>query len=142
MIDGVRCLVVQQTKTLNKEGDRLSTKKIPVLSQEQDDCLNDILNLPTERPPVEFIDKNLRVKGRDYSEDYPGQKFDCYSGRKGFIDLMLAEPYNQILENVSVHLGHSSVSTSYSHYKDKVELHHTPTAFTKKGRKPKVIKTA
>lgn len=140
-VNGVRCLLVEQTKTVNKDGDRLIIKKIPVLSEEQEEALNDILTKPTKRPSVEFMDKNLRVKGKDY-DDYQGQKFDCYSGRKGFTDLMLSPPYNQVLENISVFLGHASISTSYAFYKDKVELHITDTEYTLIGKKPKAAKSA
>lgn len=40
-----------------------------------------------------------------------------YSGRKGFVDLMLK--YGQTLENIAAWLGHSSIERTWKHYKDK-----------------------
>jgi integrase len=132
--NGVKCIVVKQTKTVNKTGVRLSYKKIPILSKEQDEALEAILNKPTRRPHPDWMDKKLKIKGKKYRPE--GHKFDCYSGRKGFIDLMLSSEYNQKLENISVYLGHSSVTTSYVHYKDKENLHYTSTPYTEKSKKP------
>ncbi len=134
---GVKCLNVKQTKTVNKTGVRLSYKKIPILNHEQDKALDDILNKPTRRPHPDWMDKKLRIKDKKYRPER--HKFDCYSGRKGFIDLMLAPPYNQKLENISVYLGHSSVTTSYVHYKDKENLHFTPTEYTDSRKTPKLV---
>ncbi len=135
--NGIKCIVVKQTKTVNKTGVRLSYKKIPILSKEQDEALEEILNKPTRRPHPEWIDKKLRIKDKKYRPQ--GHKFDCYSGRKGFIDLMLSSDYNQKLENISVYLGHSSVTTSYVHYKDKENLYYTPTPFTENQKVPKLV---
>ncbi len=135
--NGVKCLQVKQTKTVNKSGVRLSYKKIPVLSKEQDEALTDILNFPAKRPEPEWMDKHLRIKNKKYKPE--GHKFDCYSGRKGFIDLMLSPEYNQKLENISVYLGHTSITTSFTHYKDKENLHYTPTTYTEKTKKPKLV---
>lgn len=134
---GVKCIVVKQTKTVNKSGVRLTYKKIPILSSEQDEALEDILNFSAIRPDPSWMDQHLRIKNKKYKPE--GHKFDCYSGRKGFIDLMLSSDYNQKLENISVYLGHSSVSTSYTHYKDKENLHYTPTSYTEKKKKPKLV---
>ena len=134
--DGVMCLQVKQTKTVNKSGVRLSYKKIPVLSKEQEEALAEILNFPATRPEPEWMDKRLRIKGKKYKPE--GHKFDCYSGRKGFIDLMLSPEYNQKLENISVYLGHTSITTSFTHYKDKENLHYTPTTYSEKNKKPKL----
>lgn len=134
--DGVKCLQVKQTKTVNKNGVRLTYKKIPVLSKEQEEALAEILNFPAIRPEPEWMDKHLRIKGKKYKPE--GHKFDCYSGRKGFIDLMLSTEYNQKLENISVYLGHTSITTSFTHYKDKENLHYTPTTYSEKNKKPKL----
>ena len=134
---GVKCIVVKQTKTVNKSGVRLTYKKIPILSSEQDEALEDILNYSAIRPDPSWMDQHLRIKNKKYKPE--GHKFDCYSGRKGFIDLMLSSDYNQKLENISVYLGHTSVSTSYTHYKDKENLHYTPTSYTEKKKKPKLV---
>ena len=131
---GVNCLVVKQTKTVSKSGLRLSYKRIPVLSHEQEEALEDILTKPTKRPTPEWMDKHLRRKNIKYKP--LGLKFDCYSGRKGYIDLMLSDPYNQKLENISVYLGHASVVTSYTHYKDRENVHYDPTPYNKKNKKP------
>lgn len=135
--NGVKCLVVKQTKTVNKSGVRLGYKKIPVLSKEQNEALEEILNHSSTRPSPEWMDKYLRRKGHSYKPK--GHKFDCYSGRKGFIDLMLSQDYNQKLENISVYPGHSSVSTSYTHYKDKENAYYSETEYTKKSKKPKLV---
>ncbi len=134
--DGVKCLQVKQTKTVNKNGVRLTYKKIPVLRKEQEEALAEILNFPATRPEPEWMDKHLRIKSKKYKPE--GHKFDCYSGRKGFIDLMLSPDYNQKLENISVYLGHTSITTSFTHYKDKENLHYTPTNYTQKNKKPKL----
>ena len=131
---GVNCLVVKQTKTVSKTGLRLSYKRIPVLSKEQEQALDDILNQPSQRPTPEWMEKYLRRKGYVYKQK--GLKFDCYSGRKGFIDLMLSKDYGQKLENISVWLGHSSVTTSYTHYKDRETIHCDKTEYTEKNKRP------
>nr|BFD65109.1 hypothetical protein HAGR004_01310 [Bdellovibrio sp. HAGR004] len=135
--NGVKCINVKQTKTVNKSGFRHGYKKIPILSKEQEDALEEILTKPTRRPHPDWMDKKLRIKDKKYRPQ--GHKFDCYSGRKGFIDLMLSPEYNQKLENISVYLGHSSVTTSYVHYKDKENLHYTPTPFTEGRKTPKLV---
>lgn len=133
---GIKCLQVKQTKTVNKNGERLIYKKVAVLNKEQEEALESILNLSAKRPVPEWMEKYLRIKGKKYKPE--GHKFDSYSGRKGFIDLMPSPDYNQKIENISVYLGHSSVTTSYTHYKDKENLHYTPTAYTEKSKKPKL----
>lgn len=135
--NGIKCINVAQTKTVNKSGFRHGYKKIPILSKEQEEALDAVLTKPARRPHPDWMDKKLRIKGKKYRPD--GHKFDCYSGRKGFIDLMLSPEYNQKLENISVYLGHSSVTTSYVHYKDKENLHYTPTPFTEGKKTPKLV---
>lgn len=46
-----------------------------------------------------------------------GPKFGLYAGRNGFVDLMLSEGY--ILEEISLWMGHTSIDTTWSHYKIK-----------------------
>lgn len=134
---GVKYISVKQTKTVNKSGIRLGYKKIPILSKEQDEALEDIMKNTANRPHPDWMDKHLRVKNKTYRP--AGHKFDCYSGRKGFTDLMLGAGYNQKLENISVYLGHSSITTSFNHYKDKENIYYTPTGYTEKSKKPKLV---
>lgn len=101
---GTQFLVVNQTKlTMVDEDKRL--KYIPVLFKEQEDILKEL----TMTEPKAPIYKTMR--------NVFGEQFGLYAGRKGFTDLMLNHDYK--LEDISLWLGHSSIETTWAHYKNK-----------------------
>jgi integrase len=54
-----------------------------------------------------------------------GGQTTCYSGRKGFTDLMQSN--GQKLEDISLWLGHRSIEMTWKHYKDKKAIQFTET---------------
>lgn len=82
-------------------------KFIPILFKEQEIALN-YLNESLERP----LNKKLKK--------IFGPNVRCYSGRKGFTDLMLEK--GRKIEEISSWLGHSTIDTTWKFYKDKTKV--------------------
>jgi integrase len=100
----VNVLHVYQSKLqMLKKEDRW--KVIPVYSIEQKQALKLIESKVHKRPLPKTIQRIM------------GEGYDCYSPRKGFTDLMLENHWS--LEDVSTFLGHSSIDTTWRHYKNK-----------------------
>lgn len=101
---GTDFLVVNQTKlTMLAEEERL--KYIPVLFTEQEEVLKELAKIQPKAP----IYKTMR--------NVFGEQYGLYAGRKGFTDLMLSHDYK--IEDISLWLGHSSIETTWAHYKNK-----------------------
>lgn len=49
---------------------------------------------------------------------------------------MLSKEYGQKLENISVWMGHSSITTSYTHYKNRNDLFFDETEYNLKNKRP------
>lgn len=81
-------------------------KTIPVHSKRQKKAIEFIKAGQFERPLTKSIRRII------------GEGFDTYSPRKGFTDLMLNEGWD--LEDISVFMGHSSIETTWRHYKNKM----------------------
>ena len=106
--DGLSVLWVFQTKiiTLPKEE---RWKPIPILYDEQKFALRIIEAQNFKRPLVKTVHKHL------------GEGIDLYGGRKAFTDLMLSR--GNTLENISVWMGHSTISRTWKNYKSRTEYH-------------------
>jgi integrase len=100
----VSVLNVFQTKLTSVPKDK-RWKPIPIYFDKQKQALKLIENLALWRPLSKTIAK------------YIGEGFENYSPRKGFTDLMLEKGFS--LEDISVFLGHSSIDTTWKHYKNK-----------------------
>lgn len=83
-------------------------KPIPLKFPEQAACVQIITGLSFKRP----LNKTIR---KIFGE---GKK--CYSGRKGFTDLMLSKGCS--LEAISQWLGHSTLDRTWKSYKDKKKV--------------------
>lgn len=104
--DGITpVLWVFQTKITSLAANE-AWKPIPLFHPNQKRCLEIIHSKNFKRP----IHKTLR-------RVFKGKRILMYSGRKGFVDLMLAE--GQSLENISIWLGHMSIATTWKYYKQK-----------------------
>lgn len=100
-----KVLMVYQTKLTGVAKDK-RWKPIPVYFEEQKEALKLIEAGSFKRPLAKTVAK------------YIGDGFDNYSPRKGFTDLMLEKGFN--LEDISTFLGHSSIDTTWKHYKNKM----------------------
>ncbi len=130
--NGAEVLLVEQTKTVFDSSGRDKIKKIPILCEEQERCLQILKEGKALRPKPEWIDDRAKDPQKKYTRF---QKYDCYSPRKGATDYWLKD-LDQSLENCALFLGHRSIETTWKHYKDKERAYFTPTAFVKnKGNK-------
>lgn len=102
--DGIHVLHVYQKK-LNMIEKSRRWKPIPVLLPQQKIALKMIEDKNHKRPLTKTIQR------------FFGEGFDCYSPRKGFTDELLSEGFE--LTDISVYLGHSDISTTWKHYKNK-----------------------
>ncbi len=84
-------------------------KPIPILFEEQEFALKILKNNNFKRPLCKTIKK------------YFGDDVDLYSGRKGFIDLMLSKGHT--IENISVWMGHSTLERTWRSYKARGKFH-------------------
>ena len=84
-------------------------KPIPILFDEQHFALKIIADKNFKRPLTKTVSK------------YIGPKHDLYGGRKGFVDLMLYK--GQMLENISIWMGHSTLNRTWRSYKNKKIYH-------------------
>jgi hypothetical protein len=101
---GRKVLWVFQTKIIALPPDD-RWKPIPILFDEQHFTLRIISEKNFKRPLVKTIRKHI------------GPGHDLYGGRKGFVDLMLEK--KQTLENISIWMGHSTLSRTWRSYKNK-----------------------
>lgn len=92
-------------------------KQIPVIFEEQEQCIKIIQSENFKRPLNKIVRK------------YVGRGITLYGGRKGFVDLMLSK--GQQLIDISLWLGHKDISTTWQKYKDKNEIHFVETSETK-----------
>lgn len=129
--DGAEILLVEQTKTVFDNSDRDKIKRIPILCEEQEGCLEILRNGNAIRPHPKWIDKMAKDSQKKYNRF---QKYDCYSPRKGATDYWLKD-LKQTLENCALFLGHRSIDTTLRHYKDKNRVYFTPTEFISKNKK-------
>lgn len=127
--NGVEILLVEQTKTVFDSSERDKSKRIPILCQEQADCLEKIQEGLMKRPNPKWINKMAKSPQKKYHRH---EKYDCYSPRKGATDYWLTE-LNQSLENCAMFLGHRSIETTWKHYKNKSKAFFNQTEFTKKN---------
>lgn len=102
--DGTEFLIVYQSKLVTIEKSK-RFKAIPILFPEQEVALE--------------ILKSGNVKAPIYKRmnQVFGQGYGLYGGRKGFTDLMLGKGYK--IEDISLWLGHTSIETTWKHYKNK-----------------------
>lgn len=84
-------------------------KPIPILFDEQRFALRILKSGNFKRP----ISKTMKK--------YFGKGVDLYGGRKGFTDLMISK--GQILENISIWMGHSTLNRTWKNYKSR-KLYH------------------
>lgn len=84
-------------------------KPVPLLYPEQTVALGYIQGKETVRRPLAKT-----VRG------HFGERFTCYCGRKGFVELMLARGHR--LEKIAVWMGHTSVDRTFRDYKDRQRL--------------------
>ena len=87
-------------------------KPIPLLFSGQQEALDIIKSRDFRRPLMKTIRKHF------------GDGIDLYGGRKGFADLMLE--HGQSLENISVWMGHTSLSRTWYSYKSRRKFHLNP----------------
>lgn len=105
--NNIQVLSVYQTKLTGLAKDK-RWKIIPVYFSEQKEALKLITsNEQNFKRPLNKTLKRL-LKG----------KIETYSPRKGFTDLMLERGFS--LEDISVFLGHSDISMTWKHYKNKM----------------------
>jgi len=103
--NGISVLKIYQSKLIGvKEEDRW--KLIPCILEEQLKCLEIIKGKDFKKPLIKTLRKAFET-----------DKITLYSGRKGFVDLMLDK--NQKIENISLWLGHRSLNTTWKFYKQK-----------------------
>lgn len=108
-VKGVVVLSVYQSKLVGvSKKDRY--KQIPLIFEEQRKALSDILTGVIKKPLSKTINK--------YVSDFGG--YSLYSGRKGFVDLMLS--LGQTLENISMWMGHTTLDRTWRHYKDRQKV--------------------
>lgn len=100
----IKTLQVYQSKLITKPKNE-RWKIIPVYFEEQKVALKLIESGEFKKP----LNKSLN---RFFST-----KIETYSPRKGFTDLMLSKGFG--LEDISLFLGHSDISMTWKHYKNK-----------------------
>lgn len=107
VIEGVTIICVYQKKLSGvSQADRW--KYIPLIIPKQVECFSNIKNGKLKKPLVKTIKKII------------GKGYGLYSGRKGFVDLMLG--LDQRIEDVSMWLGHKSLEITWKVYKDKQKV--------------------
>lgn len=84
-------------------------KPIPIVFSEQEKAFEMVTSGIFARPLTKTLTKHF------------GEGVTCYAGRKGFTDLMLSK--NQSLENISIWMGHSSLSRTWRSYKQRRKYH-------------------
>ncbi len=84
-------------------------KPIPILFDEQHFAIKVIEGKRFKRPLTKTIRKHF------------GNGHDCYGGRKGFVDLMLSKGHT--IENISIWMGHSTLTRTWRSYKNKRRQH-------------------
>ncbi len=84
-------------------------KPIPIIFDEQKFALKIIEAQNFKRPLIKTIRKCF------------GPGVDSYGGRKGFPDQMLSK--NQLFENISVWMGHSTLQRTWYSYKSRRRFH-------------------
>lgn len=127
--DGVPVIVVYQSKlTVVKEEEK--EKRIPIICEEQEKALKMIEKKKALRPTPQWIDELCKDDKETYDANF---KYDLYCGRKGFTDFLLGK--KQSLEQISIWAGHKTISTTWSHYKDKRSIRYNDTDYTKKNYK-------
>ncbi|MEQ1722190.1 MAG: hypothetical protein ABL930_03380 [Pseudobdellovibrio sp.] len=104
VVNKVQVLRVYQSK-LKMLAKDYRWKTIPIHSKKQKKAIELIKLGQFDRPLTKTIKRII------------GEKFDTYSPRKGFTDMMLADGWQ--LEDISVFMGHSSIETTWRHYKNK-----------------------
>jgi hypothetical protein len=107
----VRTLEVNQSKIETEDEDD-SLKYIPILYPEQEAALKLFTEGPLKRPKPKTL------------KSVSSANIDTYSGRKGFVDLMMS--LGQKFENASLWLGHSNIEVTKDHYKDGANVPFTP----------------
>jgi len=85
-------------------------KPIPIQFDEQKIALKIIESGNFKRPYLRTVRKYIT-----------GERITLYSGRKGFVDLMLSK--KQSLENISIWMGHGTIHRTWRSYKDKLQFH-------------------
>jgi integrase len=78
------------------------------------------LFLPEQKKVLSFLKQEFRRPLNKTLKKLTNKKITCYSGRKGFTDLMLDK--NQELVNISAWLGHSSIEMTWKKYPNKERL--------------------
>lgn len=106
--NNVDVLYVYQNKLKNLAENK-RWKIIPLVESEQKQGLELIKNSEFKRPLNKTLKRLFSTKG-----------IDTYSPRKGFTDLMLNRGYQ--LEDISTFLGHTSIETTWRHYKNKLSF--------------------
>lgn len=103
-VEGVIVLLVDQPKLSGLDIEK-RMKRIPLILEEQIVALKLLKERRVERPRAKQL--KLLLKGN----------YSTYSGRKGFTDLMLSR--GQLLEDISLWMGHSSIERTWRSYKNK-----------------------
>lgn len=83
-------------------------KPISIIFEEQREAVKLVLSKEIKKPLTKTIQKHL--VGR----------YTLYAGRKGFTDLMLER--GQGLESIAQWLGHTSIETTWTKYKDRLKV--------------------
>lgn len=115
---GVTVLTVYQSKIMGLEEDK-RYKHIPILFVQQHQCLEILKSKQFKRPHPKTVRRHI------------DDGITLYGGRKGFTDLML--DMGQKIENISIWLGHTSIETTWKHYKDRKQIRFTETPEIKKA---------
>ena len=102
----VQVLLVYQNKLKNL-AEYKRWKIIPIVEVEQIEALMFIKACEFKRPLNKTLKRLFKTTG-----------IDSYSPRKGFTDLFLSRDYQ--LEDISTFLGHTSIETTWRHYKNKL----------------------
>jgi hypothetical protein len=84
-------------------------KPISIIFEEQEFALRIVEGQNFKRPLVKTVRR------------YFGEGIDLYGGRKGFTDFMLSK--DQVLENTSVWMGHSTLERTWRSYKQRKKYH-------------------
>lgn len=108
---GVKVLWVYQSKLQAVAKDK-RWKLIPLFMENQLLCLDII------------AEGNFRKCSYKYARKVLPEGTTFYGGRKNFIDMMLG--YGQSLEDIHVWMGHTSIDTSWKHYKNKKLVNFIP----------------
>lgn len=88
-------------------------KHIPLIFDEQEECLNIIKAKPIQRPHPKTIRKHSG-----------NNKITCYGGRKNFVDLCLDREQNFV--DISAWLGHKDTNTTFKRYKQRQLVRFSP----------------